>query len=1030
VKVSDIFTACYSTILATAAVADAKVKEDRRRDWDRAIAEAKSTTPWPGSETSRCADDASESRMGSNNETLDQPVSGPRIDIPAWNNEAYGSSTANFETRLRVLHEEIGHLSGQPDDLETEDLVTDQQLVQAAEAEWIDEEPDHILPERDPKRPIHLERRELSCASLVEQLLQKLVGSVQTRVEGVSLHEAHPELKDIVLQIQTLRSGFTKLPTYVWEDLSLIEQERRALHRSLLDVCNEAEPNDKSSLELMLAKICYNLLVCSTPISMVTYNILIGELGRLHQYDLAQVIVDSFLHETRLLPNHNSLRIILEHYHGKNDPEGWRAIKNRMRATRGDMRIKRRYKNDLDLHSVQEWIEENFKDLRYIRETGLMVQKPPRDFNVFDSLIRTSLKFNGPRNAIMHIGRALREGQRLYSDTLCAVMEELVRRKDERGSTSLLLKILSLWDADADVDANVIVFTEAVRGMIYQLLSMIGIEASLGSTSTPPHHLPLDRIQAMLRQLRIFSIEDSISRSEDFVSTIEDHLEDFHYSQMASPKSTQVFEPSMTSDLAETDPDSRKHLDSLDWFSDQERNRWKEREHNIAKARWARIEVLEKNLEYQALKVAALECQALPFAFKALPRYQQLRYLDITSSNMVYCNKSQRPSQYVELLRVRREGPWGLLSYVEKQLQFNQKFVHESEAKIFSMEIALGKLSHLDIIYYLDNAASRLVASEKYAEDLAIKISEVRQVTTASEFCAEQSLDRGIKVDGPNVVTDPIATQQLTISSLQSTSKEVLRLEREADRVHTYIGNLQQMWRNLVLKLRTTLVERLANQIKLSAQILANSEDQVWQLSSQSLRLKYPRVTRTVDMPVEIAMLVRQLGRQEYQINMIRQQVKTINLARNKLTPSLRDNKKIKDPLIFKAGENRNELESRVHGTPLQRDTRASHELQILQTSEQMVHDNEKRILVLTAQVNKFMRQISARETKLRASQRKAKRERKAAKELDARLYNMRLQARSTPTKGVGLLWVRPILFPEPFGTTNIQEDEIHDCSF
>jgi len=163
---------------------------------------------------------------------------------------------------------------------------------------------------------------------------------------------------------------------------------------------------------------------------------------------------------------------------------------------------------------------------------------------------------------------------------------------------------------------------------------------------------------------------------------------------------------------------------------------------------------------------------------------------------------------------------------------------------------------------------------------------------------------------------------------------------------------------------------------------------------------------------------------------MIRQQVKTINLARNKLTPSLRDNKKIKDPLIFKAGENRNELESRVHGTPLQRDTRASHELQILQTSEQMVHDNEKRILVLTAQVNKFMRQISARETKLRASQRKAKRERKAAKELDARLYNMRLQARSTPTKGVGLLWVRPILFPEPFGTTNIQEDEIHDCSF
>src|SRR4051794_7375173 len=40
-KVGDLFTACYSAVLATAAVADARVKDDRRKEWDRLIAEAK-----------------------------------------------------------------------------------------------------------------------------------------------------------------------------------------------------------------------------------------------------------------------------------------------------------------------------------------------------------------------------------------------------------------------------------------------------------------------------------------------------------------------------------------------------------------------------------------------------------------------------------------------------------------------------------------------------------------------------------------------------------------------------------------------------------------------------------------------------------------------------------------------------------------------------------------------------------------------------------------------------------------------------
>src|SRR4051812_751514 len=43
--VGELFTACYSSILASAAIADAKAKDSRIRDWDRAIADVKSGKP-------------------------------------------------------------------------------------------------------------------------------------------------------------------------------------------------------------------------------------------------------------------------------------------------------------------------------------------------------------------------------------------------------------------------------------------------------------------------------------------------------------------------------------------------------------------------------------------------------------------------------------------------------------------------------------------------------------------------------------------------------------------------------------------------------------------------------------------------------------------------------------------------------------------------------------------------------------------------------------------------------------------------
>src|SRR5450432_2622353 len=54
-KASDVFTLCYSAMFATAAVVDAKRKDERRKQWDRAIEEAKAGSSSGSSDESTAA---------------------------------------------------------------------------------------------------------------------------------------------------------------------------------------------------------------------------------------------------------------------------------------------------------------------------------------------------------------------------------------------------------------------------------------------------------------------------------------------------------------------------------------------------------------------------------------------------------------------------------------------------------------------------------------------------------------------------------------------------------------------------------------------------------------------------------------------------------------------------------------------------------------------------------------------------------------------------------------------------------------
>lgn len=891
-KYSDLFTACYSTILATAAVADAKVKDERSREWDRVIAEAKAELK--GGDGGSRADlgtpeaETTKSGLGTYSPFTDHAQSSPSKDIDvndrAWDIKTDGPLTfvsdgeytpytpwlstpgeefqtsTKFETKLKALDHKIRMSSRY-------DLTEEVDNEHASGSEWIDEDPDLVMYERDPLSPLHLERRELSCANLIEQLLTRLVGSIQYRMKTLPDLKAHPELQDTVTRIQHLRQRSSKLPNYKWEDVEVIGRERRAFHRSLIGICNAAAPDDIPGLELMVAKICYNLLVFESPITMVTYNVLIQSLDRLEQYDLAQVFVDSFLYDTRLKPNHNSISIFLDHFHQKDDLEGWRATKDRMRAKNVgfDMRIKRRWLGEVGRISIQRWIRSvNPSDLKKQKGAGVwdparyVSQKAPRDNNAFDALIRSSLSFNGPRNAILHIKRALRDYQDIYSETLCEVMEELLKQRDARGSTSLINCVLSLWEEGTDPDA--ITFTSAVRRLIYQLLDMIGVDTTLGSQLTPPNLLSLEAVQALLRQMHTMSMFETLGRSAAFIETIESHLKSFWRSQ----KEIAVFQPyinylqppehwqdqeelydadtskhsnmeleqredDLLSEAADVESEEYKEPLPLGWYAAVEEARANDLVHNKASGTWARLESFEKQLCLQVQRVQGLQDQALPFLLQAMPRYQVLRYMDLTSSNMVYHKKEYRRRQYDELLRVREEGVKGVMNFMAKQLDFRQDKIRKIEADVFSTMHDPKNKRALNIPwekyeYFGTRLVEHIAANKRKSAALQVRYGDL----------IEESQSLQAEIEEKDLAGDHHASR-LVADRLDVIAKQVWKLEVEIQAEDAHRNNLLRMQKIINFTSSKREIDVLTRSIRQSKKTICDLEIEVARITGYPL---------------------------------------------------------------------------------------------------------------------------------------------------------------------------------------------------
>jgi hypothetical protein len=511
-RFSDLFTACYSTILATAAFADARAKEDRRKEWDRVIAEARSAMPTKEPEVIQEEYPQRDSKLLDLNDIFGShgPRASSSLLSPVWNGTTW-VVPLSLESKLQTLGSQLKQQSR-----ESVNSLSDEPETRSPEAlysEWLDNV-DTELPDREPKNRLHLEKMEQHIAYLVDRFLLKAgIFSIQHLPQG----SYKQQMKEMAQRIELLKKGFTQLPAYTWDDMEAVSEQRSSLHRSLTALCRKT-PSDELSIRLMLAKICYNLLISTAPPNMTTYNIMLSEFTRLQRPDLAQIVIHSFFFDTRYKPRQSSVALMIKHCAAKEDRAGLKAIIQRMRGANGDMRVRKRAVIDLPDPFIQHWALTN----KVIHREGCLSQKTPREPQVFDALIRASLSLLGVKSAILYVRAALREHGHVSSETLCRVIGACCAQFNFQRGVSLLRTILSLWEDGRAPEE--ILCSRKVRFHIHQLLSLCGVDVSPSPKESLALAIPQEALRRMLHSMRIQSLRETVGRFEELLLELKGAL--------------------------------------------------------------------------------------------------------------------------------------------------------------------------------------------------------------------------------------------------------------------------------------------------------------------------------------------------------------------------------------------------------------------------------------------------------------------------------------------------------------------------
>ncbi|KAK4181149.1 hypothetical protein QBC36DRAFT_318732 [Triangularia setosa] len=462
VLASDVFTACYTAIMATAAVFDAGQKDRRRRELDQKIEETKqslaalaeanghslemgqaSETPEPSLDLIAEATQQLSSSSVSEN-TVESPPQQPRQagrrrrpiprPQPEQKKPPRPPQTLRYvlnricKTRVVTPYQKSVKLRRPATGFATLSTLSEAMAEEEAMMKPLTPEPE-------------TEAARIKTVAMVNSLVDRLIQVAywKTEKEAPGTHPALNSPDSAQTMVKMLRSDGNPGYKDPFLDAEDAAAQRARLNEANMKVISQFNPWRR---ERFVAKICFNILTCDVSPSIQNYNNLIWGFTNLGEHDLAQAVVDSFLNVSRFRPTQATLLCLLYHYRASHDMVGFYTILRRFfgHDSRG-MRLRRRvavthYKRDRQ-QGINRlgWAVEG--DVARIR--GYYIQRVPLSQPIMEAIIEGLLDFERTLDAVMLLQACLNESWTPNADLFKRLCEIIVAHGDWVSAKALIL---------------------------------------------------------------------------------------------------------------------------------------------------------------------------------------------------------------------------------------------------------------------------------------------------------------------------------------------------------------------------------------------------------------------------------------------------------------------------------------------------------------------------------------------------------------------------------------------------------------
>jgi hypothetical protein len=409
---ADIFTAFYTTILGTAAIIDASRKDVRRKELDEKLEKARAELKRLEAEVE--ADSGRERPQ----------------DYAAPLHAGNSIKKYDGDEMLRDIRQSAGKLYTSNPRLS---WLQNQLEWVGIEAAILAEESNHEIRLRLPTSDQHMELTTSTIEALVEQLLSRC--RVETkRVRNLARLRGAPmagsQAEKLLEEVDALR----KNPLYPCYEVPAKDFEAAAEARSDLNKAFRHIFNHVTNVTELVGRICYNLLISSTPPNIHHYNTLIAGFNRIERPDLATPVVYSYLFNTTWPATQQTVTCLLNHARSANDRELFRHLSARMRGAAEDglhqeIIPKQGISNEQTLRQVQR---------DFFERKNAYVKKTKPDGVVFDSLIRGWLHFGLIDRAARSFMACIRGGFEVSLDTIDQLLSACLAELDRTTARAMV----------------------------------------------------------------------------------------------------------------------------------------------------------------------------------------------------------------------------------------------------------------------------------------------------------------------------------------------------------------------------------------------------------------------------------------------------------------------------------------------------------------------------------------------------------------------------------------------------------------